>query len=374
MKAVLMSSRATLGIAVPLAICLAWSPAWAANGGPSKAKENAIGGQRTAVPAAATVKAPPVATLIPAVTYEGAKVTGTLTATDPQNSLLDFSISSPPAYGTATVTDKVQGTFTYMPAPGFLGLDTFGYSAEDQLFLSGAGTVSVSVLPIPVTEGETVYVYAGETITGSLPAADAGNAALSGSISTASTAGTATVTGTGFSYQANSGGQGPDQFAYTVNNGLITSPPATITVVVSSTGPSSSTEPPIASNLSLPVFQDESVTGSFLASSSTGKALIYSVVAKPVNGTLTTDGTGNFTYTPAAGYIGADKFTYQSSDGTFTSGVATVNVDVLALDKQPPVNKGGGGVFWLGSLVLIASAVGIRRRRRLILEPGSSEK
>lgn len=353
------------GLAVPLALSAVLSSAWGADLG-HEPKTEGFGGKRSAVPAAATVAAPPVATLIPAVTYEGATVSGTLTATDPQGSLLDYSISSKPAHGTATVTDKVLGTFTYKPAPGFLGLDTFGYSAEDQLYLSGNGTVSVSVLPTPVTEGETVFVYAGETITGSLPAADAGGATLNGAVSAASssTLGTATVTGTSFSYQAASGKQGQDEFAYTVNNGLTTSPPATITVVISSTGPSSSTEPPITSNMSLPTFQDEAVDGAFLGSSSTGKALTFTVVSQPTNGTVSSSGTGTFTYTPASGYVGSDKFTYEANDGTFTSDVATVNVDVLPLDKQPPVNKGGGGFDWL-LLMFFLPILMIRRRQAL---------
>ena len=35
--------------------------------------------------------------------------------------------------------------------------------------------------------------------------------------------------------------------------------------------------------------------------------------------TLTLNATGSFTYTPAAGYTGADSFTYAASDGTLSS-------------------------------------------------------
>jgi VCBS repeat-containing protein len=49
----------------------------------------------------------------------------------------------------------------------------------------------------------------------------------------------------------------------------------------------------------------------------------------PAHGTLTLNGGGSFTYTPAANFNGTDSFTYQASDGFLTSGVATVTITVV---------------------------------------------
>lgn len=48
----------------------------------------------------------------------------------------------------------------------------------------------------------------------------------------------------------------------------------------------------------------------------------------PANGTVALQGDGSFTYTPNPGFIGEDSFTYQASDGSATSGTATVRIIV----------------------------------------------
>src|SRR5207247_5886507 len=50
---------------------------------------------------------------------------------------------------------------------------------------------------------------------------------------------------------------------------------------------------------------------------------------------LTLNANGSFTYTPAANYNGPDSFTYQASDGTLKSSVATVSLTVTAVNDAP---------------------------------------
>ena len=58
-----------------------------------------------------------------------------------------------------------------------------------------------------------------------------------------------------------------------------------------------------------------------------GSALTYSIVTGPTHGTL--GGTApNVTYTPAAGYSGADSFTFKANDGSLDSAAATVSIAV----------------------------------------------
>ncbi len=47
-------------------------------------------------------------------------------------------------------------------------------------------------------------------------------------------------------------------------------------------------------------------------------ALTATVLSQPAHGTLSMTATGGFTYTPAAGYSGADSFTYEVGDGSAT--------------------------------------------------------
>jgi VCBS repeat-containing protein len=59
-----------------------------------------------------------------------------------------------------------------------------------------------------------------------------------------------------------------------------------------------------------------------------GNALSAKVGANVTHGTLTLKSDGSFNYLPAAGYTGADSFTYMANDGTSDSAVATVTITV----------------------------------------------
>jgi uncharacterized repeat protein (TIGR01451 family) len=61
-----------------------------------------------------------------------------------------------------------------------------------------------------------------------------------------------------------------------------------------------------------------------------GSALAAVLESPPANGTLTLKPDGSFTYTPAAGFAGIDRFTYRASDGLLTSPPATVILNVAA--------------------------------------------
>lgn len=55
------------------------------------------------------------------------------------------------------------------------------------------------------------------------------------------------------------------------------------------------------------------------ASSPSGLTLSAVLVSGPSNGSLTLNADGSFTYTPNAGFLGQDSFTYQASDGVSSS-------------------------------------------------------
>jgi VCBS repeat-containing protein len=65
-----------------------------------------------------------------------------------------------------------------------------------------------------------------------------------------------------------------------------------------------------------------------------GNPLTFSIVTPPAHGTLS--GTApNVTYTPAANYNGTDSFTFKVNDGTTDSTVATVSLNITAVNDAP---------------------------------------
>ena len=60
----------------------------------------------------------------------------------------------------------------------------------------------------------------------------------------------------------------------------------------------------------------------------TGGTLSAVLVTSTSDGSLSLQSDGAFTYTPDAGFVGTDTFTYYATDGTYQSNVATVTINV----------------------------------------------
>ncbi len=82
------------------------------------------------------------------------------------------------------------------------------------------------------------------------------------------------------------------------------------------------------------------LTGWLPAADFEGDQLRFNTVTAPRSGTLFIDPNGRFTYTPRAGYTGADTFTYRVNDGRLNSPAAPVTLRVTGiLQPTPPAKK-----------------------------------
>ena len=99
--------------------------------------------------------------------------------------------------------------------------------------------------------------------------------------------------------------------------------------------------PPTAGNDSLSATEDSALTfaaADLLSNDSDPghDALTLAVLSQPANGTLDVNADGSFTYTPSSNYFGPDEFTYRLTDADgAVSGVATVRIDVAAVNDEP---------------------------------------
>jgi len=103
-------------------------------------------------------------------------------------------------------------------------------------------------------------------------------------------------------------------------------------------GPSSSEPNPnraaVVQNLSASTPAGTPVVVALQATDPDGNALTLRIVSQPANGTVGLAGT-TATYTPFAGFSGADPFTYAAWDGSTDSNLGTVTVQVAAGSATP---------------------------------------
>ncbi|HEY5650101.1 MAG TPA: Ig-like domain-containing protein, partial [Acidimicrobiia bacterium] len=101
--------------------------------------------------------------------------------------------------------------------------------------------------------------------------------------------------------------------------------------------PGTGNTPPFASDDSAITSQDTPITIDVLANDfdSNGDPLSVDGTTAPANGTVAINADNTVTYTPNAGFVGNDAFTYQASDGAAVSNSATVTITVTG-PNQPP--------------------------------------
>jgi kumamolisin len=104
--------------------------------------------------ASGTTNTAPVAKNGSVSTNAGTAVNGVLSASDPDGDTLTFLVTANPAHGTVSITNASTGAFTYTPASGYSGSDSFTFEAKDSAGnASNTATESVTVTAVPVAGG-----------------------------------------------------------------------------------------------------------------------------------------------------------------------------------------------------------------------------
>lgn len=243
-----------------------------------------------------------------------------LSAIDSENDPLTFRVVSQPLHGTLSGTAP---NLTYTPAAGYVGPDVFTFAANDGATDSNSATVAITVLTnMPAVNGLTATTVFNKPVNTTLAATDPRNLPLTYEITAGPANGSLSGTAPNLVYTPALEYVGPDSFTYRVSNGQSTSSIATVTLAVTIG------TPPAAVNKNIAAVTNNSKPVSLDAADGDGHPLTYRIVAQPQHGTLS--GTApNLTYTPTAGYIGADSFTYVANDGKLDSNVATVAITIV---------------------------------------------
>jgi hypothetical protein len=126
---------------------------------------------------------------------------------------------------------------------------------------------------------------------------------------------------------------GYDSIGFRVDDGSLTSDPAFAVIEVTPVN-----DAPTASDLEVDVLYQTATEIDLPADDVDGDELDFAVVAPPQHGDVTGTPSGTVTYTPDAGYVGPDSFTFEVDDGDLTSNVATVTIDVGSTVPGPPID------------------------------------
>lgn len=114
--------------------------------------------------------------------------------------------------------------------------------------------------------------------------------------------------------------------------------------------------PVAAAAVSLETDEDTAISGTVGASDADGDVLSYGLAEGPANGTLSFNtSTGEYTYTPAANYSGADSFRVVVTDPAGASTEQTISVGVRPVADAPVLNVNNAYVALAGA-VLTGSA------------------
>ncbi|HET7371266.1 MAG TPA: Ig-like domain-containing protein, partial [Gammaproteobacteria bacterium] len=277
------------------------------------------------------VNTAPVASSATLLVAKNMTKSGTLTASDADGDTLTFAKVSDPAHGALTL--NADGSFTYTPASGYIGGDSFTFKANDGSVDSNVAAVTIAVTDnMPVGNPAVLTVHSNTPGEGVLTANDGNGDALRFALAAQAEHGTAVVEADGhFIYTPDTGYVGADAFTFTVSDGALSSAPATVSVTVADAAP-------LATDAELKVGKNRAAAGVLQAADADGDSLTFRKTANPKHGQAEVQPDGSFTYTPDKDYAGPDRFTFVANDGALDSAAATVAITV---GNGAPVAKDG---------------------------------
>lgn len=274
--------------------------------------------------------------------------------TDVENDPLTADLLTTTTRGTLTF-NEADGTFTYVPTLNLNGPDSFTYRAFDGDKYSAPVTVTINVTPVndaPTATTDNYVVEERATLTVAAPGV-LGNdvdtvegSPLTAQLQSSTSNGTLNFNANGsFTYTPNNGFLGTDSFTYRASDGTAFSAITTVNILVTDVN-----DPPTANPDSYTTAEDTAliVPGAGLLPTllandtdpeSVNTSLTTLLVSGPTSGSLTLNGNGTFTYTPATNFNGTATFTYRVSDGVLFSPPTTVTITVTPVNDAPVVTN-----------------------------------
>ncbi|MEV3901308.1 Ig-like domain-containing protein [Mycobacterium sp. NPDC050551] len=263
------------------------------------------------------------------------------------------AITRHPTFGTLTVNS--DGTITYQSNGAEVTADSFEYTVDDTLgATSNAAAVTITITPTndaPVADDETASVDEnGSTVIDILT----GDSDVDGTIDPSSVLivqpanGTATLNADGtVTYLSNGADVPTDSFTYTVKDNLGTSSNvATVTITITPANDDPTAKPDDISvgedSTGYTINPADLLANDTDADNPNSDLTITSLVGNAGGGTITTNGSGGWTYTPpasaqslAVNETSTETVTYTVSDGAGGTAQGTVKITIVGANDAP---------------------------------------
>ena len=262
------------------------------------------------------------------------KVTETITllASDPENDALTYTIVDDPVYGTLTINGNKA---KYTSNSESETTDSFTFKVDDGNLDSSIAIVSITTTLVndaPTADNQTVEVNEQTTKEITLNAVDLEGSALTYSIVDKPKSGTVTLDGVIATYISNSNSATSDSFTFKVNDGELDSNTAIISLNITAVN-----DAPNGNDQTINAVEQVAKEIKLVGNDPDGDAITYSIVDQPTDGTVTLDG-ATATYTSNSDTATSDSFTFKVNDGVTDSNIATISLNITAVNDAPNGN------------------------------------
>jgi len=272
---------------------------------------------------------------------EDSQLSYTLNASDSDSQSLTFSIFTNPSKGTITYFNQTSGFIIFNPYTDINGSDSFSYIVNDGFLNSESAAININITPVndtPVAKNSTISTSENEKISSILSGTDIDGDTITYIIVSSPEKGTLQLDNPligSYSYTPNNNENGIDIFTYKVNDGLVDSDFAYVTITINAVN-----DAPESYSSIFSTYEDNYLIGSLIANDTDNDYLTYLIVQNPQKGTIaiTNSSTGTFSYTPDNNIFGNDTFSFKVNDGLLDSNTATITINITPVNDTPTVS------------------------------------
>jgi len=260
---------------------------------------------------------------------EDTPISITVTCTDVDNDELFYQLLAKPQHGDYQWLPP--NTVIYTPTVDFVGTDSFTFRSYDGQDVSNISIITLTVAALndaPVALAQTISTTRNSNVAINLFASDVESDTISYTLVSSPTHGLLSGEIPTLLYTPAHNFVGVDSFQFQASDGPSDVQSAATVATISLTVQPTNTAP-LAESLILTTSEESAVALNLAGSDAEGDVLAYTFVTSPTHGLLTGEGT-DWVYTPQAGFIGADSWTFKTSDGQADSDAANITINVLA--------------------------------------------